>query len=93
MKSLKIAGENVPLKYKSMSEDEAGEYDCDTARITIRKDLKDHEHDETVVHETVHALQHLSSLRHVGISDDVWEIIAGEVGRAVADNWILVPRK
>jgi hypothetical protein len=95
MRKLKISGERVPFKYRKMAEEDAGEYDTESASITIRKDLKpqSQEHDETVVHETVHAIQHLSSLRHVGISDETWEIISGEVGRAVADNWILVPRK
>lgn len=90
---LKISGELVPLKYIDMVEEDAGEYQPEKAIITIRKDLKDQEHDETVVHETVHAVQHLSSLRHVRISDEIWEVIAGELGRAVADNWILIPRK
>lgn len=94
MKSLKISGENVPLKYKNMDENDAGEYIPEKGEIILRKDLKEHEHDETLVHEMVHAVEHLSSLRHVrSITPDTWEVIAGELGRAIADNFILIPRK
>lgn len=72
-RSLKIAGERVPLKYRKLDDPDAGEYHPETGTIVVRKDLpkQGQEHDETVVHETVHAIQHLSSLRHVGISDSL----------------------
>lgn len=94
MKRLKISGESVPIKYVAMAEDDAGEYLPEKGIILIRKDLKADEHDETLVHEIVHAVEHLSSLRHVrNITPDTWEVIAGELGRAVADNFILIPKK
>lgn len=92
-KPLKIAGEKVPLKYKTLPPEDAGEYDPEKSVITIRKGLSRTEHDATVVHEMVHALQFLSSLRHLGLSDDAWEMIAGEVGNAVGENYKLVRKK
>lgn len=92
-KQLKIAGEKVPLKYKKLHFEDAGEYNPETSVITIRKGLPRTEHDATVVHEIVHALQFLSSLRHLGLSDDAWEMIAGEVGNAVGDNYKLIRKK
>jgi hypothetical protein len=93
IKKLKIAGENIPVKYKEMHEDDAGEYLPEEGVIVLRNDLKADEHDETIIHEIVHVVEHCSSLRHVRIPAEVWEIIAGEVGRAVADNFILIPKK
>jgi hypothetical protein len=92
IKSLKIGGERVPVKYKTMDEPDAGEYEPETGSISIQKTLKCHEHDETLIHEMVHALQHITSLRHLGLSDEAWEMIAGEVGKAVADNFFILPR-
>jgi hypothetical protein len=93
LKSLKIAGDTVPVKYKKLPPEDAGEYDTYHNTITLRKGLPRDEHDETIVHEMVHALQSLSSLRHLGISEDAWEMICGEVGRAVAQNFKLIPKK
>lgn len=93
IKFLKISSEKVPVKYSRLDENDAGEYDTEESCIRIKKGLSRHEHDETIVHEMVHAIQYLSSLRHSGISEDVWEIIAGEVGRAVADNFKLIEKK
>lgn len=93
IKNLKIAGDSVPVKYKKMDTFDAGEYNDETDCITMQKGLTREEHDSTIVHEIVHALQCKSSLRHLGISADAWEIIAGEVGTTIGGNFKLVQKK
>lgn len=87
----------VPVNYAELEENDAGGYYPEEDEIAVTKDLlkRNHreEHDETITHEIVHALQFKSSLRHLGISDDAWEVICGEVGRAVAQNFLLQPKK
>jgi hypothetical protein len=90
-KSLKISGEEVLLVYKKLPKDQAGQYEDGV--IQMCTSLKSKDHDETLVHEIVHAVESLSSLRHTNISPDTWEIIAGEIGRAIADNFVLHKRK
>lgn len=92
IKSIKISGEIVPVHYEKDTEDSAGWYETTESSITIKKGLSRDEHDETMVHEMVHALEHLSSLRHLDIKPEVWEIIAGEIGRAVANNFKLIKK-
>lgn len=85
------------MTYEELPDEDAGGYIPEDDKIEVSdvllKRRHREEHDETLVHEIVHAIQFKSSLRHVRIPEETWEVICGEVGRAVAQNFLLTPKK
>lgn len=94
IKSLKIGSSNVAVKYKNLAdEDHDGIFIPETNQIHIHNALKPDLHDVIITHELVHAVTENTSLRHTSIHKDVWEVIAHEISVAIADNFILLPKK
>jgi hypothetical protein len=85
--SVKIFGHRVKVLHKKVPDGIAGYYDRSKDHIVICKEIDDKLfYYETLVHEMIHAIFNHGALNQI-VSPETEEIIADQIGRAMAVNF------